>query len=207
MDRKPQVAILISGRGSNMQAIIKDSQTDHCPYQICLVLSNRPEAEGLSIAKAAGIATEIIEHQNYPDRVQFDAAVKEKIDAHQANLVALAGFMRILSSEFVQALKGKMLNIHPSLLPKFKGLNTHQRALDAGETEHGASVHFVSSELDAGPIILQTKVPVLVGDNANTLAARVLEQEHKIYPQALRWLAQGRVELHESQVYLDGQPI
>lgn len=206
MDRKKTVAILISGRGSNMQAIINDSQTDNCPYQVCLVLSNRPDAEGLKFAQASGIATAVVAHQDYPEREQFDRAMQAIIEAHQADLVVLAGFMRILSAEFVQTFNGRMLNIHPSLLPKFKGLHTHQRALQDGETEHGATVHFVSPELDSGAIILQAKVPVLPTDDVDSLSNRVLAQEHIIYPKALRWLAQQRVTLRDNQVYLDGQP-
>ncbi len=207
MKMKTQVAILISGRGSNMQAIIQDSLTTDCPYQVCLVLSNRPDAQGLQIAQAAGIATEVIESQNYPQREWFDSAMQQKIAARGAEVVALAGFMRIVSPSFVQAMSGRMINIHPSLLPKFKGLHTHERVLQAGETEHGATVHFVSAELDSGAIILQAKVPVLPTDDVATLAARVLTQEHTIYPQALRWLAQGRVVLRDKQAYLDGQPL
>ncbi len=189
-----QVAILISGRGSNMQSILADSAQADCPYQVCLVLSNRADAQGLNTAQAAGIPTAVIQHQDYPDRISFDQQMQHCIQTHHADVVALAGFMRILSAEFVQAFSGRLINIHPSLLPEFKGLHTHQRALESGVKEHGASVHFVTPELDAGPIIAQARVPVLADDDVDSLAARVLEQEHLIYPQALRALAQGEIK-------------
>ncbi len=189
-----------------MQAILADSLQPDCPYQICLVLSNQAQAAGLAIAQAAGIAATVLEHQNFPDRESFDRELLQIITAYQADFVALAGFMRILSPLFVQHLHGRLLNIHPSLLPEFKGLHTHERALAAGVTQHGASVHFVTEALDSGPLIAQAIVPVLPDDDAKQLAARVLEQEHQLYPKVLRALAQGRLELRGNQAYLDGQP-
>jgi len=190
-----KVAVLISGRGSNLQAIINAAGKS---YEICVVISNRADAQGLLRAEKAGIPTEVIKHKNFPTRESFDKVLQERIEFYQANLVVLAGFMRILSANFVNHYRGRLINIHPALLPKFKGLNTHQRALDAGEKEHGASVHFVTEELDSGPVIIQARVPVLPDDDEESLAARVLEQEHKIYPQAIEWIAQNRINYESS---------
>ncbi len=200
---KLPVVILISGGGTNLQAII-DAAQDGLPVDIRAVISNQPEAYGLQRAKQAGIPTAVLNHREFDSREAFDQALAALIDKYQPGLVLLAGFMRILTPDFVRHYHGRMLNIHPSLLPKFQGLNTHQRALDAGETEHGASIHFVTEELDGGPVILQARVPVLPGDDAKTLAARVLEKEHIIYPLAVRWFAQGRLGLNEAgQVLFD----
>ncbi|HDY85435.1 hypothetical protein LCGC14_0857920 [marine sediment metagenome] len=190
-DKTPRVVILISGRGSNMISIVKAVNDGELPIKIVAVISNRPDAAGIEFAQQAGIDTAIIDHKAYASREDFDQAMATKIDTYSPNLVVLAGFMRILTAEFVKHYANKLINIHPALLPKFKGMDTHQRAIDAGETEHGASVHFVTAELDAGPVILQAKVPVLSSDTADTLAARVLEQEHKLYPDAINKLVAG----------------
>ena len=187
---KPKFVILISGRGSNMQSIINAIQSDELDAEVTAVISNRPDAAGLMFARNAGIANEILDHKNFTTREAFDEELMQLIDSFDPDYVVLAGFMRILSREFVQHYANRLINIHPSLLPKFKGMHTHKRAIDAGETEHGASVHFVTEELDAGPVILQAKVPVMADDIEETLAARVLLEEHKLYPDALRLLIQ-----------------
>jgi phosphoribosylglycinamide formyltransferase-1 len=187
-DKTPRVVILISGRGSNMLSILNAVNDGSSPIKIAAVISNRPDAAGIESAQQAGIDTAIIDHKTFASREEFDQAMACKIDTYSPDLVILAGFMRILTIEFVEHYVNKLINIHPALLPKFKGMDTHQRAIDAGETEHGASVHFVTAELDAGPVILQAKVPILSTDTAETLAARVLEQEHKLYPQAINKL-------------------
>jgi phosphoribosylglycinamide formyltransferase-1 len=178
-----RIVILISGRGSNMQAMLKVAAAERWPAQIAAVISNQPTAAGLDVARAAGIATSAVNHRDYPDREQFDAALAELIDQHSPDLIVLAGFMRILTPGFVNRYFGRLINIHPSLLPSFPGLHTHQQAIDAGVKVHGATVHFVTAELDHGPIIAQAAVPVLDSDTQDTLADRVLEQEHRIYPQ------------------------
>ena len=200
-----KVVVLISGSGSNLQALIDSIASGDNPAQICAVISNRADAYGLQRAQAAGIAAQVLDHKQFASREAFDTALIDAIDAHQPQLVVLAGFMRILSSGFVRHYQGRLLNIHPSLLPKYKGLHTHQRALDAGDQEHGCSVHFVSEELDGGPLVVQAVVPVLVNDSADSLAQRVHSQEHRIYPLAVRWFAEGRVRLHEQGASLDGQ--
>lgn len=187
-DKTPRVVILISGRGSNMISIVNAVNDGSLPIKIAAVISNRPDAAGIEFAQKIGIDTAIIDHKAFSSRDEFDAAMASKIDTYSPDLVVLAGFMRILTTEFVEHYANKLINIHPALLPKFKGMDTHQRAIDAGETEHGASVHFVTAELDAGPVILQARVPVLSSDTADTLAARVLEQEHKLYPEAIKKL-------------------
>jgi phosphoribosylglycinamide formyltransferase-1 len=187
-DKTPRVVILISGRGSNMLSILNAVNDDSLPIKIAAVISNRPDAAGIESAQQAGIDTAIIDHKTFASREEFDQAMACKIDTYSPDLVILAGFMRILTTEFVEHYANKLINIHPALLPKFKGMDTHQRAIDAGETEHGASVHFVTAELDAGPVILHAKVPILSTDTAETLAARVLEQEHKLYPKAINKL-------------------
>lgn len=183
--------ILISGRGSNMQAILRAK----VPLDIACVLSNDPKAAGLEIARAEGIRTAAVDHRTFTDRAAFDARLAEEIDRHAPDIVVLAGFMRILGHAFVQRYAGRLVNIHPSLLPAFPGLHTHRRALEAGVRLHGCTVHFVTAEVDHGPIIIQAAVPVLPGDDEDTLAARVLAQEHRIYPQALAWLARDQVAL------------
>jgi phosphoribosylglycinamide formyltransferase-1 len=195
-----RIVILISGRGSNMQAMLKVAAAERWPAQIAAVISNQPNAAGLDVARAAGIATSAINHRDYPDRELFDAALAELIDQHSPDLIVLAGFMRILTPGFVKKYFGRLINIHPSLLPSFPGLHTHQQAIDAGVKVHGATVHFVTAELDHGPIIAQAVVPVLDDDTEDTLAARVLEQEHRIYPQAVRDLISGALKLVDGRV-------
>jgi phosphoribosylglycinamide formyltransferase-1 len=187
----PNIVILISGRGSNMKSIVAAVESGELPVNVTAVISNRPDAAGLAYAQEKNIATTIIDHTLFDSREAFDQALVKQIDAFSPNLVILAGFMRILTSEFVEHYAGKLVNIHPSLLPKFKGLHTHQRAIEAGEKEHGASVHIVTPELDDGPVVLQARVPVLESDTADTLAARVLEQEHTLYPAAIKKLLLG----------------
>lgn len=182
-----RLVVLISGRGSNMVAIQQAITAGQLEARIVAVISNDANAAGLIVAKKAGIPTDIISHQDYDDRIQFDQALAQSVQRYAPDLVILAGFMRILTADFVAQFEGKLLNIHPSLLPAFKGLNTHQRAIDAKVTEHGATVHFVTAALDAGPILLQTKVAVQPDDDAKALAARVLEQEHQLYPEAINY--------------------
>ncbi len=187
-----KVVILISGRGSNMEAIVRAQIPG---ARIAAVISNRPDAAGLGFAAAHGISAQIVDHKDYPSREAFDAALAATIDAHEPDLVVLAGFMRVLTDGFVSHYAGRLLNIHPSLLPSLPGLHTHQRALEAGVRVHGTTVHFVTPTLDCGPIVIQAVVPVLPGDDEAALAARVLEQEHRIYPQAVRWFVEGRLSL------------
>jgi phosphoribosylglycinamide formyltransferase-1 len=187
-NKTPRVVILISGRGSNMMSIVNAVNEGSLPINIAAVISNRPDAAGIEFAQQVGIDTAIIDHKAFESREAFDQAMASKIDLYAPDLVVLAGFMRILTTKFVEHFANKLINIHPALLPKFKGMDTHQRAIDAGEKEHGASVHFVTAELDAGPVILQARVPILSTDTAKTLAARVLEQEHKLYPEAINKL-------------------
>ena len=190
---KARLVILISGRGSNMQSIIRAIDAGELNAEIVAVISNRPDAAGLQTAAAAGIDTQLINHRDFDSREAFDIELARTIDQYQPDFVILAGFMRILTAEFVRHFAGKLINIHPSLLPKFKGLHTHQRAIEAGEQEHGASVHFVTAELDDGPVILQAKVPILADDTPESLAARVLIEEHKLYPDAIKLLIQQGV--------------
>ncbi len=203
-----RVAILISGRGSNMAALIEAAKEKNFSAEIVLVLSNRPEAVGLGIARAAGIATAVVDHTTYgKDRVAFDAAMQTVLEQHRIELICLAGFMRLLTTTFVQQWQGRMINIHPALLPAFKGLDTHKRAIEAGAKVHGATVHFVVPEMDAGPIILQGAVTVRPDDTEQALAARVLAVEHRIYPQALRLVAEGRVRIVDGRCLIDGLPV
>jgi phosphoribosylglycinamide formyltransferase-1 len=204
-DQPLPVVVLISGRGSNLQAILDSAQA--AGYQVRGVISNRAEAAGLERARAAGVATRVLDNRNFPDRVGFDRALMELVDSFAPGLVVLAGFMRILTEAFVVHYRGRLLNIHPSLLPAYRGLETHQRVLTAGEKEHGASVHFVTEELDGGPVVLQARVPVLPGDTPDGLAARVLAQEHRIYPEVIGWYARGRLRLAGEVVYLDDRPL
>ncbi len=192
---KKRVGILISGRGSNMRALIEAAKAKDYPAEIVLVLSNAADAGGLEFARANGIETQVIEHRKFPSREIFDNAMDVALNAANVEIVALAGFMRLLSERFVEKWRGRMINIHPSLLPAYKGLYTHKRAIEAGEKFAGCTVHFVTPELDDGPAILQAQVPVLPGDSEETLAARVLEQEHRIYPQALRLVAEGKARI------------
>jgi phosphoribosylglycinamide formyltransferase 1 len=190
---KKRVAVLISGRGSNMMALIEAAKTKGYPAEIVLVLSNVPGADGLTRAQAAGIASVVIDHRPFgQDREAFERALDDELRRHRVDIVCLAGFMRLLTSWFIGRWRGRLLNIHPALLPQFKGLHTHRRALEAGVERHGASVHFVVEETDSGPIIAQQSVPVLQDDTEATLAARVLEAEHRMYPEALRMVAEGR---------------
>jgi phosphoribosylglycinamide formyltransferase-1 len=204
--KKLPVVVLISGRGSNLQAIIDAAGETQCPFELCAVISNRPQAPGLERARRADIPTRVVDHKSHPSRESFDAALARAIDAYRPGLIVLAGFMRVLTSGFVEHYDGRLINIHPSLLPAFPGLDTHQRAIDSGAREHGASVHFVTAGLDSGPLIAQARVPILAGDDADTLAARVLEQEHLILPQVIGWFAEGRLALDGNRVLLDGKP-
>lgn len=199
-----RAAILISGRGSNMQALIEDCARADSPAEIALVISNKADAGGLAWARAAGIATDVVSHRAFADRAAFDGEIDAKLRAAGIQLVCLAGFMRILSDEFVAAWRDRMINIHPSLLPSFRGLDTHARALAAGVRLHGCTVHFVRPEMDTGPIILQAAVPVETTDTPDSLAARVLSAEHRIYPLALRWIAEGRVRVENERAIVDG---
>ncbi|AWI88859.1 phosphoribosylglycinamide formyltransferase [Methylobacterium sp. DM1] len=198
--RKKRVAILISGRGSNMVSLIEAARAPDYPAEIVLVLSNRPDAAGLDRARAAGIPARAIDHKAYPNRAHFDAALQAELEGAGIELIVLAGFMRILTDAFVEAWGGRMINIHPSLLPLFKGTHTHERALEAGVRLHGCTVHYVVPELDAGPIVAQAAVPVLPDDDADTLSARVIVQEHRLYPAALAVIAGGGAVLEGSRV-------
>jgi phosphoribosylglycinamide formyltransferase 1 len=190
-----RIVILISGRGSNMQAIVERCMGEGWPAMVVAVIANRPGAAGLAWAAERGIATAVVDHKAHPSREAFDGALAAAIEAQAPDLLLLAGFMRILGADFVRRFEGRLLNIHPSLLPAFPGLHTHRRALEAGCQVAGATVHFVTPELDHGPIVMQTAVPVLPGDDEHTLAARVLEREHVIYPLAVRWFCEGQLEL------------
>ena len=205
--RKIRLVVLISGRGSNLQAILDQAVSGELPVEVAAVVSNRPGVHGLERARQAGVPALELDHKRFADRPEFEAALIETIDRRQPDLVVLAGFMRVLTAGFTEHYRGRLLNIHPSLLPKFRGLHTHERAIAAGETEHGASIHFVTAELDGGPIIVQARVPVLPGDDSDALAARVLEQEHRLYPLAIRWFAEQRLRLEGEQVWFDGQPL
>ncbi len=189
-----RLVVLISGNGSNLQAIIDEITNHNLPARIVAVISNKADAYGLERAKKAGIEQLVLSHHDFATREQYDEKLKSVIDEYQPDLIILAGFMRILSNKFVEHYSHKMMNIHPSLLPKYKGLNTHQRAIDAGDKEHGCSVHFVTPELDDGPVILQARVEIKDNDTAEALAARVHEQEHKIYPQAIRLFAENKIK-------------
>ena len=199
------VVVLLSGTGSNLQALIDSNDVKDSPARIRAVISNRADAFGLQRAKDAGIDTRVLDHKAFEGREAFDAALIEIIDTFNPQLVVLAGFMRILSADFVRHYQGRLLNIHPSLLPKYKGLHTHQRALEAGDGEHGCSVHFVTEELDGGPLVVQAVIPVESDDSPHSLAQRVHTQEHRIYPLAVRWFAEGRLSLDEQGALLDGQ--
>jgi len=206
MARK-RVAILISGRGSNMVALIEAAKDPAYPAEIVLVISNEPAAEGLKRAAAEGVETAIVDHRKFgKDREAFERALQDRLQNHNIELVCLAGFMRLLTPWFVRQWDGRLLNIHPALLPAFKGLDTHTRAIAAGAKQHGATVHFVVPEMDSGPMVAQAAVPVHNGDTEVSLAARVLEVEHRIYPQALRLVAEGRVTIAGDRCLIDGQP-
>ena len=205
--QKTRLVVLISGRGSNLQAILDQAASGELPVEVAAVISNRPGVQGLERARQSGVLALELDHKNFADRPAFEAALIELIDRYQPDLVALAGFMRVLTPGFTDHYRGRLFNIHPSLLPKFRGLHTHERAIAAGETEHGASIHFVTAELDGGPVIVQAKVPVLPGDDPDTLAGRVLEQEHRLYPLAIRWFAEGRLRLEGDRVWFDGEAL
>jgi len=205
IDRRPRLAILASGNGSNMQAIANACEAGSIPGHIAVVASNQPGAGVIGRAARSAIPTSVVNHRDYATRTDFDAALLAALQPHAPDLVILAGFMRILTSTFIEAFRGRLLNIHPSLLPKYTGLHTHARAIAAGDREHGATVHFVSEDLDGGPVVLQAAVPVATGDSAETLAARVLHVEHRIYPLAVAWWVTGRLRLVGKEVRLDGK--
>jgi phosphoribosylglycinamide formyltransferase 1 len=202
------IVILISGRGSNLQAIIDCARHGALAVDIRAVLSNRPDADGLQVARQAGIYTAVVDHTGYADRAAFDRALQDEIDRHRPGLLVLAGFMRLLTAGFVAHYRGRMLNIHPSLLPLLPGLDTHRRAIEAGHREHGASVHFVSTDMDGGPVLAQARVAILPGDTPGRLAERVLQQEHRLYPLAIQWFAGQRVRLDEGgRILFDDAPL
>ncbi len=206
-DRVKSIVILLSGRGSNMEAIARACTRERWPARVAAVIASVPHAEGLQIARDLGLATQVVDHRDFASRDDFDAALAEAFDMHAPDVVALAGFMRVLGTAFVERYAGRLTNVHPSLLPAFAGLKTHRRALEAGCHLHGATVHLVTADLDHGPVIAQVVVPVRPGDDEATLAARVLTQEHRIYPRALRWLLDGRLRVDAQRVVqLDGEP-
>lgn len=202
-----RLAILISGRGSNMTAVARACAEGRINARVTLVISDEASAGGLDVARSMGLKTAVVERKSYPDRAGFERALSLALQESDAELLVLAGFMRILSAEFVDQYTGRMLNIHPSLLPKHRGLHTHRRVLEAQEREHGASVHFVTAELDSGPVVLQSKVPVLPGDTEHSLAERVLRTEHVILPRVIGWIADGRLTWREGRPWLDGKPL
>jgi phosphoribosylglycinamide formyltransferase 1 len=207
MSRK-RVAVLISGRGSNMAALIEAARDKSYPAEIVLVLSNRPDAGGLLVARAAGVATEVVDHVVFgKDRAAFESALQAVLEKYHIDVVCLAGFMRLLTATFVHQWQNRLLNIHPALLPAFKGLDTHKRVLEAGKTVHGATVHFVVAEMDSGPIIVQGAVAVRQGDSEETLAMRVLSVEHRIYPLALKLVSEDRVRVVDGRCFIDGVPV
>ena len=201
-DQQCCVVVLISGNGNNLQALI-DASSDS-GYTISHVISNNPDAFGLERAERCGISSTVLDHRDFGTRSEFDSALKQAIDDQSPDLVALAGFMRILGPEIVKNFSGRMLNIHPSLLPKYPGINTHQRVLDAGDHEHGATVHFVTEELDGGPLVAQGRIPVSANETAQELAARVLIREQQLYPAVVSWFASGRLCLQQDQIVIDG---
>jgi phosphoribosylglycinamide formyltransferase-1 len=203
--KKIRTVVLISGSGSNLQALIDACSAPDYPAEIVAVISNRPEVFGLTRAQNRGIATAVLDHRQFSGREQFDAELQKTIDAYNPDLVVLAGFMRILTPTFVTHYLGRMLNIHPSLLPLYPGLHTHRRAIEAGDRTHGATVHFVTPELDGGPAVIQAAVAIDAGDTEEVLARRVLEQEHRIYPQAVRWFAEGALVLKGGEAYYRGE--
>lgn len=198
-----RIVVLISGSGTNMQAIVEACQQQRIDGEVVGVISNKADVGGLEKAAAAGIATAVLSHKDYDTREAYDAELQQLIDGFKPDVLVLAGFMRILTAAFTQHYHGRMLNIHPSLLPKYRGINTHQRALDNGDKEHGVSVHFVTEELDGGPVILQARVPVFEGDSASDLQQRVHSQEHRIYPLVVQWLCSGRLKLTDKGAELD----
>lgn len=205
--RKTRCVVLISGRGTNLSAILKAAAAPDYPAEIVAVISNKADATGLQLAQEANVATEVVPSMGVTDRDMYDQALLAAIDRHAPDLVILAGFMRILTPDFVSHYAGRMINIHPSLLPSFTGMHTHQRAIDAGVHVHGCTVHFVTAELDHGPMIAQAAVPVYADDDAVKLAARVLQEEHRIYPAAVRWFAEGRLKVMGQRVLLSNEPV
>ena len=201
----PRIVVLISGSGSNLQAIIDAVSNEDFDAEVVAVISNKPNVLGLERASKAKIATSVIDHKEYPQREVFDAHLLKEIERHQPDLIVLAGFMRILTPDFVKRYEGRMLNIHPSLLPKYPGLNTHQRAIDAGDKVHGVTVHFVTAELDSGPNVIQAQVKTFENDTAESLSKRVQEQEHIIYPIATKWFVEGRLKMVENKALLDNE--
>ncbi|MCG7199996.1 phosphoribosylglycinamide formyltransferase [Marinobacter pelagius] len=201
----PKILVLVSGSGTNLQALIDASQERDFPGQIIAVGSNRPGAFALERAAQANIKTFVVDHTGYESREEFDAALMAEIRRHNPDLIVLAGFMRILTTDFVRAFRGTMLNIHPSLLPKYTGLNTHQRAIEAGDTLHGVSIHFVTEELDGGPVIAQAEVNVAPDDTPESLAEKVQEKEHILYPIVVRWFCEGRIQLGSDYILFDGE--
>ncbi len=199
------IVVLISGRGSNLQSIIDAVGRGELPARIAAVISNEADALGLHRAQQAGIETRVLSHAGFADRNDYDLALRDLVSEFNPDLIVLAGFMRILGAQFVGRFEGRIMNIHPSLLPKYRGLNTHERALADGASNHGASVHFVTTNLDAGPIIVQSKVPIYADDSPEILAERVLQEEHRILPQAIRWFAEGRLSARDGRVLLDGE--
>lgn len=204
---RPRLVVLLSGSGSNLQAFIDATTNSTLTADIVAVISNKPGVMGLDRAQNAGITNEVIDHREFADRETFDQRLAEKIESYKPDLVILAGFMRILTPEFVDRFAGRIMNIHPSLLPKYPGLHTHQRAIDAGDSNAGATVHFVTSQLDGGPAIVQAEVPILAGDDADILASRILVQEHQIYPLAAQWFCDGRLSLNNGIPQLDGKTL
>ena len=204
--RKP-IVVLISGRGSNMRALIEQSRSPDSPYTVCKVFSDKADAAGLEAARVLGVPAQALTADKKSDRAAYDRGLAAAIRDCSPSLIVLAGYMRILSAQFVAEFAGKILNIHPSLLPKYPGLHTHRRALQARETEHGATVHFVTEQLDGGPPVIQARVAVAAGDDEASLAARVQVQEHRIYPLAVRWFCEGRLRYEAGQAWLDGRPL
>jgi phosphoribosylglycinamide formyltransferase-1 len=200
-------AILISGRGTNMRVIAERAAAGILPVDVRVVVSDQPAAEGLRTAQAMSIATRVLEPRDFADRASYDRALVQVLEEYEPQLVVLAGFMRILTAHFIGAFAGRILNVHPSLLPKYRGLHTHRRAIEAGESSHGVSVHFVTEELDGGPVVLQAEVPILSDDSEASLSARVQQSEHRIYPQAIDWFARGRLLLKDGRAWLDGKPL
>ena len=204
---KKTLAVLISGRGSNLKALIDACAEERVNGRITLVISNRPQAPGLDYARAAGIPHAVIDHREYADRAAFDQALGDRLASAAPDLIVLAGFMRVLTPGFVERFASRMVNIHPSLLPEFRGLDTHARALAAGAEQHGASVHFVTAELDGGPVLMQARVPVCAGDSADALSARVQAAEHRLYPAAVALICSGRIHAQGDRLWLDGEPL
>ena len=201
------IAVLISGRGTNMRVIAERAAAGNLPVDVRVVISDQPAAEGLRTAAAMNIATHTLSPRDFADRASYDQALVRLLAQYEPKLIVLAGFMRILTPHFIGAFAGRILNVHPSLLPDYRGLHTHRRVLEAGEKLHGVSVHFVTEELDGGPVIIQAEVPVMPGDSETTLSARVQRAEHRIYPRAIDWLARGRLALRDGRVWLDGKPL